>query len=69
MYAFALPAESDHNPCIIPLASRQWFLSHEPLEDDPEISARYQADIADLHTEIEAAEAFDARIEDDEFTP
>ena len=40
---------------IIPLASRQWFLSHEPVEDDPEIAAAYAADIAELHMEIEHA--------------
>ncbi|MEM7465003.1 MAG: TetR/AcrR family transcriptional regulator [Pseudomonadota bacterium] len=42
---------------IIPLASRQWFLSHETVEDDPEIAAAYESDIAELHTEIEAAMA------------
>jgi len=40
---------------IIPLASRQWFLSHEPVEDDPEIAAAYAAGIAELREEIEAA--------------
>lgn len=40
---------------IIPLASRQWFLSHEPVDDDPDIAAAYKADIDELHKEIEAA--------------
>ncbi|MEM8798198.1 MAG: TetR/AcrR family transcriptional regulator [Pseudomonadota bacterium] len=40
---------------IIPLASRQWFLSHEPVEDDPKIAADYQADIEELFKEIDGA--------------
>ncbi|MEM8837635.1 MAG: TetR/AcrR family transcriptional regulator [Pseudomonadota bacterium] len=40
---------------IIPLASRQWFLSHEPVEDDPKIAAAYQADVEELFKEIEGA--------------
>lgn len=42
---------------IIPLANRQWFLSHEPVDDDPEVAAAYKADITELHKEIEAAKA------------
>ena len=40
---------------IIPLANRQWFLSHELFEENSEIAAAYEADIAKLHAEIEAA--------------
>ncbi|MEM7215568.1 MAG: TetR/AcrR family transcriptional regulator [Pseudomonadota bacterium] len=42
---------------IIPLANRQWFLSHEPVDDNQEIVAIYEAHIAELHSEIEAARA------------
>ncbi len=42
---------------IIPLANRQWFLSHEPGHTDPEIAAAYETDIKELHAEIEAARA------------
>jgi hypothetical protein len=42
---------------IIPLASRQWFLSNEIVDDDPEIAAAYEADTRILHAEIEAAKA------------
>lgn len=40
---------------IIPLANRQWFLSHELLEENSEIAAVYEANIVELHKEIEAA--------------
>lgn len=40
---------------IIPLANRQWFLSHELFDDGAEVTAAYKADIAELHKEIEAA--------------
>lgn len=42
---------------IIPLASRQWFLSHELVDTDPEVAAAYQADVEDLHKEIEFAKS------------
>lgn len=42
---------------IIPLASRQWFLSHELFEEGSKIAAAYEADIAELHHEIDAARA------------
>ncbi len=40
---------------VIPLADRQWFLSHEPVEQDPGIKAAYERDIRELHAEIDAA--------------
>ena len=40
---------------IIPLANRQWFLSHELFEENSEIVTAYEAGIAELHKEIEAA--------------
>ena len=40
---------------IIPLADRQWFLAHEPVEHDPSIAAAYKADRDELTAEIEAA--------------
>lgn len=40
---------------MVPLASRQWFLSHEKLDDEPALAARYAASIAELHQEIDAA--------------
>ena len=42
---------------IIPLAQRQWFLSHEPVERDPAISAQYKADQKELQASIEEAKA------------
>ena len=39
----------------IPLANRQWFLSHEQFEGYADVTAAYEADIAELHKEIEAA--------------
>ena len=42
---------------IIPLANRQWFLAHEPVESDPGIAAAYKADMDELYAEIEAARA------------
>lgn len=42
---------------IIPLANRQWFLSHELFDDDAEVTIAFEADIAELHKEIEAAKA------------
>ena len=40
---------------IIPLANRQAFLANQPVDDDPEIAAAYQADLAELRDEIDAA--------------
>ncbi len=42
---------------IIPLANRQWFLSHEAFSTDEEVADAYAADIAELHEEIELARA------------
>lgn len=42
---------------VIPLANRQWFLSHETMTDDPELAAAYAADIKALHDEIELAKS------------
>ncbi|MEO1141764.1 MAG: TetR/AcrR family transcriptional regulator [Pseudomonadota bacterium] len=42
---------------VIPLANRQWFLSHETLEDDPDIANAHKKEVAVLHREIEAARA------------
>ncbi len=42
---------------VIPLASRQWFLSHEDFSKTPELTARYQASVAELYMEIDAARA------------
>ncbi|MDA7949379.1 MAG: TetR/AcrR family transcriptional regulator [Hyphomicrobiaceae bacterium] len=42
---------------IIPLADRQWFLAHEPVEQDPDIARAYQQDRAELAADIEAAKA------------
>ncbi|MGI9373064.1 MAG: TetR/AcrR family transcriptional regulator [Hyphomicrobiales bacterium] len=52
---------------IIPLAERQWFLTHEQLEHDPEIAAAYDADMKELEAEISAAKAegaFDPELTD-----
>lgn len=40
---------------VIPLASRQWFLSHEDFGEEPELAARHEAGIAELYAEIDAA--------------
>ena len=42
---------------IIPLAGRQWFLSHEAIDDDHPVSTAYHQDIVDLHAAIDAAKA------------
>ena len=41
----------------IPLANRQWFLAHEPVDSDPEVARAYAADMRELATEIEKARA------------
>ena len=40
---------------IIPLANRQWFLAHEPVDADPEVANAYKADLEELEAEIDAA--------------
>jgi len=40
---------------MIPLASRQWFLMHEKLDEDPQLLASYEKDLEELKTSIEAA--------------
>ncbi len=40
---------------IIPLADRQWFLAHEPVERDPSVAEAYKAGLDELAEEIEAA--------------
>ncbi len=40
---------------MVPLANRQWFLSHEDFSDDTALAARYDASVAELHQEIEGA--------------
>lgn len=40
---------------IIPLADRQWFLAHEPVESDTDIAAAYQESMDELYTSIDAA--------------
>ncbi|MEM8978146.1 MAG: TetR/AcrR family transcriptional regulator [Pseudomonadota bacterium] len=50
---------------LVPLANRQWFLAHERLEDDPEISAAYEASQNALRQDIERAKeegAFDPNV-------
>ncbi len=42
---------------MIPLADRQWFLAHEPVDKDEEVATAYQAGLDELATEIEAARA------------
>ena len=42
---------------IIPLASRQWFLSQDIVDNDPEIAAAYEADSKELERTITAAKA------------
>ncbi|MEM9627383.1 MAG: TetR/AcrR family transcriptional regulator [Pseudomonadota bacterium] len=42
---------------IIPLADRQWFLAHEPVDHNPEIKAAYQRQLGELAEAIDAAKA------------
>ena len=42
---------------MVPLGARQWFLAHEPVEQDPEIAALMKRDMDALRAEIEAARA------------
>ena len=42
---------------IIPLANRQWFLSQDAIETNPEIVEGYDKSVTELHAEIEAAKA------------
>jgi AcrR family transcriptional regulator len=42
---------------IIPLADRQWFLSREPVEQDPGVMAGYQRQLKELADAIDAAKA------------
>ena len=42
---------------MIPLADRQWFLAHEPVEHDPEVAAAYRAGLEELVEEIDAAKS------------
>lgn len=42
---------------VIPLASRQWFLSNEIVDNDPDIAAAYKRDTDELLKLIEAAKA------------
>lgn len=42
---------------IIPLAERQWFLAHEPVEQDPSIAQTYESDQRELRESIEAAKS------------
>lgn len=42
---------------IIPLADRQWFLAHEPVNHDPEVEATYQRQLEELAEAIDAAKA------------
>lgn len=42
---------------IIPLADRQWFLSREPVEHDPEVMAGYQRQLKELADAIDGAKA------------
>lgn len=42
---------------MIPLADRQWFLAHEPVDRDPDIAKSYKAGLDDLAASIEAAKA------------
>ncbi len=50
---------------MIPLAQRQWFLSHEPVDHDPEIARANEKGVEELKTAIENAKsegAFDADV-------
>ncbi|MEM9212133.1 MAG: TetR/AcrR family transcriptional regulator [Pseudomonadota bacterium] len=40
---------------VVPLANRQWFLSHEAVDADPEVAKAYDASRAEMHAEIEKA--------------
>ena len=42
---------------IIPLADRQWFLSREPVEHDPDVMAGYQRQRKELADAIDGARA------------
>ncbi len=42
---------------VIPLADRQWFLSREPVEHDPEVMAGYQRQLQELTDAIDQAKA------------
>ena len=42
---------------VIPLADRQWFLSREPVEHDPEVMAGYRRQLQELAEAIDAAKA------------
>lgn len=42
---------------VVPLASRQWFLSHEDFSKTPDLLVRHRESVAELHAEIEAARA------------
>lgn len=42
---------------IVPLANRQWFLSHEQLSDDEALASAHKTSTEELITEIEAAKA------------
>lgn len=42
---------------IIPLADRQWFLAHEPVDHDPEVKAAYQRQLKELAEAIDVAKA------------
>jgi len=42
---------------IIPLASRQWFLAREPVEDDPGVTADYERQMRELSDAIDAAKS------------
>lgn len=42
---------------MIPLADRQWFLAHEPIDLDPEIAKSYKTGLDELATSIEEAKA------------
>jgi len=42
---------------IVPLADRQWFLTHETFEADPEIDAAYQRGRRTLRADIDKAKA------------
>ncbi len=42
---------------IVPLATRHWFLAHEPVEHLPDVAAIYARDQAELHDAIDHAKA------------
>ena len=41
----------------IPLAARQWFLTHEPVMNDPAVAATYKSDREALCAAIDAAKS------------